>query len=280
MEIRIHVPRPLLTFTAIAVFLLWWTGIVAMNFGVKKAQVDGSGGGAASTLVANATQDFDRERVKQSVLERREEILRYELQILEQEALKEKNPGKLKDLEETRSVLLSIIRQRAESEKLLKLSLEQLWDAEGTVYSDLAPSPGVSFLLPAEPAWGLSATFLDSAYRERFGVPHYAIDIPIAQESAVKAARDGTVLKVALNGLGYSYIVLSHDGQMETVYGHISAAMVKEGERVRAWQMVALSGGRPGTPGAGLLTTGPHLHFGVRVGGTLVDPEPYLPKIR
>ena len=190
MEIRIHVPRPLLTFTAIAVFLLWWTGIVAMNFGVKKAQVDGSGGGAASTLVANATQDFDRERVKQSVLERREEILRYELQILEQEALKEKNPGKLKDLEETRSVLLSIIRQRAESEKLLKLSLEQLWDAEGTVYSDLAPSPGVSFLWPAEPAWGLSATFLDSAYRERFGVPHYAIDIPIAQESAVKAARD------------------------------------------------------------------------------------------
>lgn len=277
MEVRIHIPRPFLTLTIIAVALLVWNGVISFNLGKQKPQADASGGVRASAVIAEATQDIDRERVKQAVLDHREEILRFQMQVLEQEALREKNPEKLQALTDTRAVLLSIIRQRTDSEKLLKLSLEQLWEAEGTTYADRAPAPGIAFLWPVEPAIGLSATFDDKAYLERFGFPHHAIDIPTNQGTPIRAARDGVVLKVAMNGIGYSYIVLSHEGNMETIYGHISSALVQSGDSVRAGQSIALSGGQPGTPGAGLLTTGPHVHFAVRVKGALVDPLPYLP---
>ncbi len=279
MEVRIHIPRPFITITIITVFVLWWTGVISFNFGSKaKVQVDASGGQQTSTIITAATQDVDRERVKQAVLEHREEILRFQVQLLEQEALTEKNPAKLKELTDARAVLLSIIKQRTDSENLMKLSLEQLWEAEGTTFAERAPIPSVVFLWPVEPTIGLSATFNDQNYLQRFGIPHHAIDIPVEQGSPIKAAREGTVEKVAINGMGYSYIVLSHADRMETIYGHITAALVKEGQTVTVGESIALSGGQPGTPGAGSLTTGPHLHFAVRVQGALVDPVPYLPK--
>lgn len=278
MEVRIHIPRPLLTIFIVTVFLLWWTGVLSFNFGKQKAAVNASGGERVSEIIDGATKDVDRERVKQAVLVHREEILRFQVSLLEEQAITEKDPSKIKDLVDARAALLSIIRQRTDSENLIKLSLEQLWEAEGTTFAERAPIANIVFLWPVDPTLGLSAVFEDRDYLKRFGIPHHAIDIPTGQGTPVKAARNGTVLKVALNGMGYSYIVLTHDDQMETVYGHISSAVVKEGDPVSAGQTIALSGGQPGTPGAGSLTTGPHLHFAVRVAGALVDPQPYLPK--
>jgi hypothetical protein len=79
------------------------------------------------------------------------------------------------------------------------------------------------------------------------------------------------------NGYGYSYLILAHAGGFMTVYGHVSEFRVAEGEKVFAGQIVALSGATPGTKGAGLMTTGAHLHFEVLKGGKYVDPLDYLP---
>ena len=87
------------------------------------------------------------------------------------------------------------------------------------------------------------------------------------------------VLKVALNGLGYSYIVLQHEAGLQTIYGHVSDASVQEGTRVTTGEIIGHSGGEPGTLGAGLTTTGPHLHFAVRKDNVLVDPLQYLPTL-
>lgn len=277
MEIRIYVPRPLLTLTIVAVFILWWTGVLSINLGGTKSQVDAQGGVRASTSLAEAVQDIDRQRVKQAVFDRREEILRFQLQILEQQALDTDSPAAEKKLSDTRSILLQIIRERTASEQMLTLSLQQLWEAEGTLSSTTRQPADRALLWPVDPDQGLSATFNDAGYVERFGVPHHAVDIPVPQGSPIRAAQDGTVLKVAENGLGYSYLVLSHEGNLQTVYGHITASLVKEGDTVRTGQIVARSGGQPGTTGAGLLTTGPHLHLAVRRVGVLVDPLPYLP---
>ena len=108
---------------------------------------------------------------------------------------------------------------------------------------------------------------------------HHAIDIPTEQETDIRAPRNGTVLKVVDNGLGYSYIVLEHPDGMQTIFGHISKSLVQEGDAVHIGQIIAKSGGTPGTQGAGLLTTGPHLHFAVKVNGVLVDPLKYMPKL-
>lgn len=280
MEVRIHIPRPLLTLTLLAAVLLWWNGVLTVHWPQRWAQVEALGGLRPAAQISDARMDINREQVKQAVLGKREEILRYNLQILEQQALTTKNPEDVEKLHQARSVLLGILREREQSEKLLLLSLEQLWDAEGTAYTTNAARGDRVLLWPVEPSLGISATFDDKEYEKRFGFPHHAVDIPTEQGTPIEAPADGVVAKISLNGLGYSYVVLEHDGGLQTIEGHIIDATVRQGDHVTAGQVIAHSGGQPGTLGAGLTTTGPHLHFAVRKDGVLVDPMGYLPSIR
>lgn len=133
------------------------------------------------------------------------------------------------------------------------------------------------FVWPTPPDRGLSAYFRDPTYVGVFGVQHNAIDIPIYQGSFVRAAAEGVVYTTRDNGYGYSYIILAHAGGFMTVYGHISSILVEEGDLINQGAIVGLSGGMPGTIGAGYMTTGPHLHFEVLSNGLYVDPLNYLP---
>ncbi|MFH2104616.1 MAG: M23 family metallopeptidase, partial [Parcubacteria group bacterium] len=110
-----------------------------------------------------------------------------------------------------------------------------------------------------------------------FGVNHYAIDVPTPQGTPMYAPADGYVVRYRDAGYGYSYIMLMHANDLSTVYGHTSASFVSAGQYVTEGQVIGLSGGTPGTKGAGLMTTGPHLHLEVRVNGVPVDPLRYLP---
>lgn len=130
---------------------------------------------------------------------------------------------------------------------------------------------------PIEPKRGISAYFHDAAYIAVFGVGHNAIDIPTTQGTTIRAPAEGVVYKVRDNGYGYSYLILAHKGGYQTVYGHVSGFLVEAGEKVRAGQAVALTGGTPGTKGAGYMTTGAHLHFEVMKGGKYIDPLFFLP---
>lgn len=129
---------------------------------------------------------------------------------------------------------------------------------------------------PVEPLRGLAATFHDSSYIKRFGVPHNAIDIPTPQGTSIHSPADGYVTKVRDNGYGYSYIVVAHNGGIMTLYGHVTKILVNVGDFVKRGDIIGLSGAMPGTLGAGWMTTGPHLHFEVFLHGKHVDPLLYL----
>lgn len=133
------------------------------------------------------------------------------------------------------------------------------------------------FVWPVMPDRGISAYFRDPRYVGTFGVQHSAVDIPEYQGSPLRAAADGVVYKARDNGYGYSYIIISHANNFSTVYGHISNILVETGQIVRKGTIIGLTGGMPGTPGAGYMTTGPHLHFEMLLNGTHVDPLQYLP---
>lgn len=124
----------------------------------------------------------------------------------------------------------------------------------------------------------ITAYFHDPEYPFRYIFEHPAVDIRSPQASTLRAAASGYVAKVKNGGArGYSYIMLIHGDGLATVYGHVFKSFVGEDEYVTQGQVIGLTGGLPGTNGAGGLTTGPHLHFEVRLNGIPVDPLNYLP---
>ena len=275
MEIRIVLPRFRWIVLISVIVGLLWSGAVSVRWPLGASLTDtGTGAGdPASTVEAKRT--VDRERVRQAVLERREEILRYQLQLLEEEAKSGGATDALR-IRDAQTNLLAILRERSASEALLLRSLEELWTAEGTTSTSEHLTSTTALFWPVAPRKGVSAGFRDVAYQKRFGFEHHAIDLPTDPGTVIHAPADGTVTHVAMNGMGYSYLVVRHAGDMETIYGHIRRALVAEGQSVAAGDALAESGGVPGEPGTGPYSTGPHLHFAVRVQGVLVDPLLYL----
>ncbi len=280
VSINIHVPRPFLTLMLIggAFVVLTQTNAGASFMGA----IGGSGGTQAQT-VFDAEQNVKRVREEQEVLSRREHILREELATLEQEGRYIRDEDARAQLDETRRRLIALMQDKHVAEQEILASLHQIWEAQGYAMqasqSDGISANFIQLTWPVEPELGISAHFDDDGYKAHFGMEHHAIDIPVAQGSIVGAAADGVVSKVTDNGMGFSSLIIRHDGGFATLYGHVSGFLVQEGQHVRAGDPVALSGGQPGTKGAGRMTTGSHLHLELLKNGIQVDPLNYLPSL-
>lgn len=201
----------------------------------------------ATQKLQNTTEQFTR--IQQNMLEVHSQVLRLQ--------------GELSRID-------AEIRDRVEKELMAKGLL-----TPGTIDHAAVPEKPQF----AWPAYGRrSAGFLNPTYQERFGIPHYGLDIAVAQGSPVYSAADGVVF-VARDGgaTKYSYVLVGHRDGYATLYGHLSKIAVTAGQDLRQGQLVGLSGGAVGAPGSGPTTTGPHLHFEVLERGTNIDPASVLP---
>jgi len=106
---------------------------------------------------------------------------------------------------------------------------------------------------------------------------HTGVDLAVPLGTPVFAAADGVVALArpmtdaggALIGYG-NYIVLQHDVGLKTLYGHLLAIGVKEGDVVKRGQLIGLVGSTGNS-------TGPHTHFEVRIDNSPIDPTQFLP---
>ncbi len=98
---------------------------------------------------------------------------------------------------------------------------------------------------------------------------HKGLDWATPTGTPVVASCGGTVSKAGW-GSGYGYVVyINHEDGRQTRYAHLSKVQVKVGQKVKQGQQIALSGNTG-------ISSGPHVHFEILIGGKQVNPEKYL----
>ena len=151
------------------------------------------------------------------------------------------------------------------------LKPQPVYSAGSRVYSQLssisAPPPSVAAPAGSGYLWPTTVRRIT----QYFGWRHTGVDIAGPIGTPIYASRTGTVIRsqCGWNG-GYGcYIIIDHGGGLTTLYGHNSRLYAKVGEAVTQGQTIALMGstGR---------STGPHVHFEVRVNGRRVNPLKYV----
>ena len=103
----------------------------------------------------------------------------------------------------------------------------------------------------------------------RWGRLHAGIDIPLPEGTGLRAAAGGRVAIAGWVGGYGNYTCIQHSGALSTCYGHQSRSACPSGRAVSQGQVIGASGNTGNS-------TGPHLHFEVRINGSPVDPLGYL----
>lgn len=108
-----------------------------------------------------------------------------------------------------------------------------------------------------------------SPFGQRWGRAHEGIDLAVPTGTVVAAAADGVVIQSGENG-GYGIsIYVDHGNGIVTRYGHLSQAYAQVGREVKQGETIGLSGNTGNS-------TGPHLHFEIRIGDVAVNPASYV----
>ena len=98
---------------------------------------------------------------------------------------------------------------------------------------------------------------------------HKGVDLAAPSGTPIYASADGVVSKAEWFSSYGLYVAVEHGGDIQTRYGHMSRLNVYNGQKVKKGELI----GYVGSTGR---STGPHLHYEVRVAGLAVNPLPYM----
>jgi murein DD-endopeptidase MepM/ murein hydrolase activator NlpD len=176
--------------------------------------------------------------------------------------LMEKHNSLIRDMhEQVNELNRASIQQQDEFESLLK-SLEDQ-------HNLLASTPAIRPISNGEKSWVTSKFgFRQSPFTDQREF-HQGYDISTREGTPIMATADGVVIYAGRKGLLGNTVIIDHGHGMVTRYGHCQKFLKKRGEKVKRWEPIALVGntGR---------STGPHVHYEVRLNGIPVNPFKYI----
>jgi murein DD-endopeptidase MepM/ murein hydrolase activator NlpD len=229
---------------------------------VQSAKVD-----AVKTEARLERLERRQEQVTKAVLARREEV----------RGVKDELVGTRVGYDRTKSGKQAALIKVRSDRQAIEEDLEAMEREQGKIKSTLLGAQSANAgALPAGSIkrgsgsliWPVNGS-VSSPFGFRWGRLHAGIDIPVPEGTPLRAADGG---KVALAGWvgGYgNYTCIQHTSSMSTCYGHQSRLGTSVGASVKQGQVFGYSGNTGHS-------TGPHLHFEVRINGNPVDPLGYL----
>ncbi len=175
---------------------------------------------------------------------------------------------RVKQLEEERRIAEE--KRRAEEARLAEEEKQRAAAARTESRKPVYVTDGGSYAWPVPSSYNISSLYGTRIHPFTGAVhSHSGLDISAPTGADIIASKGGTVIQAGYNGAYGNCVQIDHGGGMVTVYGHCSALYVSSGQQVSSGQVV----GAIGSTGQ---STGPHLHFEVRINGVRVDPMNFL----
>lgn len=235
---------------------------------------------------------YEQGTVKKLASDKNKELAKYEASIDETQALSADYTNKLNEQEDLIEQLLEAERKRVEEEERKKKEAEERRrkeeerkrqeeaaknnndseqnDDSGQDTSSGGPVNTGGFTWPCPSSTRITSTFGNREQpTEGASTYHKGIDIGASTGSNIVAAGSGSVVTAAYSVSAGNYIMIYHGDGVYTVYMHCSKLLVSVGDEVTKGQVIALVGSTG-------ISTGSHLHFGVTVNGTYVNPLNYV----
>ncbi len=230
------------------------------------------------------TELLKRIEAEKQEIEKAEEEILATLKELEKEqaAMEVKRKEYAEKLQAANATISSLEAERQATQQVYDATFQQYLAAKAQVENEFTGSDGEyvggEWMWPVPGYYGRSYVSSPYGYRtwdNGYTEFHNGIDIARGpqgsiQGAAIVASNAGYVLRAKYNAGGYGYyVMIDHGGGVYSLYGHCSSYIVSVGQYVAQGQTIAYVGstGR---------STGPHLHFEIRMNGSTVNPAPLL----
>lgn len=170
-------------------------------------------------------------------------------------------PDTVQSIDSLTKMRTDSLMERTEREEEFRRQFEEREKYNLTAITEVPEVDGLIFYRPTR---GMLSSHFDSDNR------HYGVDIAANPDESVLSVLDGTVILSTYTAETGYLTAVQHGQELVSVYKHCGSLLKKEGEKVKAGEVVALVGN------TGRQTTGPHLHFELWYKGRPLDPEKYI----